>query len=97
MPLDDETPEIIERLELQYDFNELKRRMRRLLALVEAVSAVPDNLTTRQVTPDEARATIADAERAAHRLDDQLRFLVPRVLEALHVVVGYSPDDALPW
>jgi hypothetical protein len=97
MPLDDETPEIIERLELQYDFNELRRRMRRVLAITERLSVLPDALMTRQTTPAEIRATIGEAEKAVHLLDDQLRLVIPHVLAALRLDVGQGVDAALPW
>ena len=82
---------------LAYDLNETRRRSRRLLAITERLSVLPDALAARQTTPAEIRATIAHAEKAAHLLDDQLRFLVPRVAEALHLVIGRGCDDVEPW
>ncbi len=67
--------------ELAWDFNELRGRMRRLLASTERASVVAD------------RATIGDIEQAAHLVDDMLRLIVPRVAGPLRLDIHHYE----PW
>ncbi len=82
----DDDSEISEALEaelagLAFDFDELRDRMRRLLASVERASVVAD------------RGTIDDIEKEAHLVDDTLRLIVPRVAGPLRLDIHHIE----PW
>lgn len=71
----------IERLDMSFDIDLVRDRMRVLLAAVEHLSVVGD------MTPARASAVAHDVEHAAHLVDDVLRLVVPRLSEALNLEI----------
>ena len=81
---DDQEAAEVERCELSFDVDTLRDRMRALLSTTERLSVVAD------LTPAEAASVAHDVEHAADLVDDALRLLLPRMVDALRL-------DVRPW